>query len=141
MNFTSIQQKVHRKMLINHLLKVSPADFCMSNYSFDFVNTPAELDLSCGTAGCALGHAPVATMVPALEGEGWSEYGHRVLGILDTDEGDEADIWDWCFCSAWKATDNSPGGAALRLQWLENHGLPEDWNKQMYGTARLCYVE
>ena len=49
--------------------------------------------------------------------------------------------WDWCFSSRWADIDNTPTGAALRIEWLLNHGLPKDWRKQMVGEAPLCYYE
>jgi hypothetical protein len=53
----------------------------------------------------------------------------------------EYDQWEWCFSYVWKNSDNTPEGAALRIEWLINHGLPDNWEKQMNGEAELCYTK
>ena len=47
----------------------------------------------------------------------------------------------WLFCSAWRKRDNTPEGAALRIEWLLNHGVPENWFSMIFLTKTpLCYL-
>ncbi len=87
----------------------------------------------CGTAGCAIGWFPAAG-VSAKLGEEWHGYSVRVSGLPYY-----SDEWKWIFGSNWDRTDNTPEGAAARWYWLRDKGLPENWRKQMFGHAPLCY--
>lgn len=89
----------------------------------------------CGTAACALGSLPV--MIPREEGEGWCDYGNRVLGIHSFEHEYE---WDWLFSCKWSSVDNTQAGAAARVRYLLDYGLPEDGEEQMLGKAELCYL-
>ena len=55
-----------------------------------------------------------------------------------TDYCDSAE-WQWLFCAPWTKIDNTPEGAALRIEWLLKNGLPENWQEQMCGLDPLCY--
>lgn len=100
-------------------------------------NLKAEFDMQyfenmCGSAVCAIGHAPYAG-IPKKPNEDWVDYSQRVFDIRSVE-------WIWCFSEGWSKSDNSPQGAAKRINWLLNHGLPEDnWFEQMKGQAELCY--
>ena len=98
----------------------------------------------CGSIGCVIGHCTVLDSEPLpmgawrSDGEGidfatWSE---KFTGLSTT-----SDEWDWCFSSGWSHFDNTPEGAAKRIEWLINKGLPKDWFKQMGGENPLCYQE
>lgn len=83
-----------------------------------------NLTPNCGTAACALGHAP---SIPTLEphpSEDWFDYGERISG-LDEDRNTD---WVWCFGGFWSDVDNTPKGAAQRIYHLLNEGAaPEDF--------------
>ncbi len=49
------------------------------------------------------------------------------------------DSWSWCFSPVWQRVDNTPEGAARRIEWLVEHGLPKNWDEQKYGNAPLIY--
>ncbi len=85
----------------------------------------------CGTVGCAVGHGPYAG-IRKFKNETWREYSNRVFG-LDSEE------WDWCFCGGWVYVDNTPKGAAKRIEYLLNHGVPETAKEQLYLQEPLCY--
>lgn len=75
----------------------------------------------CPTAACALGHA--ATIFP-LEEKGWLSFGERVFEVNPCSR-----EWDWCFSGTWDKFDNTPTGAAKRIQYLIDHGqAPEGWS-------------
>jgi len=84
----------------------------------------------CGTAACAAGHGPVAGIAP-LDGETWLVYSRRAFAT-----GDE---WQWCFDEDWSQIDNTAHGAAARIEYLLNTGLPGDWEEQMFGEIDAVY--
>lgn len=89
----------------------------------------AEID--CGSVGCAVGHGPYAG-IEKLKYESWSSYSSRVFGL-------NGDDFDWCFSELWEYVDNSPVGAAKRINILIESGLPFDWALQMKGFNELMY--
>lgn len=95
----------------------------------------------CGTVGCAVGWAPFVKGLEPIKTDflttarlSFYKYGHRVFRLLGS-----SDRWDWCFHPGWSPIDNSPKGAAARIRYLVNNGLPKDWKEQMEGKASLCY--
>ena len=126
--------------MADHLkTNVIPDNFHMGRYRGD------DDDLSspvCGSVGCTVGTCSVLDAENVIknftdtDGEiefgDWSEDFTGLLGVEDE--------WSWCFGSTWSKTDNTPAGAALRIEWLLNHGLPENWKNQMYGREKLCYM-
>ena len=48
--------------------------------------------------------------------------------------------WSYLFASDWYITDDTPTGAAKRIRYYVEHGLPEDWEEQMYGVSPLSYL-
>lgn len=87
----------------------------------------------CGTVACAVGHGPAAGMKP-LHNQSWETYSSYAFGLIAY-----SDEWGWCFDPEWAATDNTPEGAAARINWLLDHGLPDRWCDQMRGDFPLCY--
>lgn len=108
------------------------AAFCMSNFTDNRSNKPSSDETECGSIGCAVGHGPYAG-IPKMIGERWSEYSERVFGLLDLVQ------WEWCFSDFWKWTDNTAEGAAKRIIYLLDNGLPEDSQDQMSGIEDICY--
>jgi hypothetical protein len=86
---------------------------------------------TCGTSACALGHAPSIFRVPK-DCVDWGDLAEHLFGL----GGDE---WDWCFDGGWVDVDNTHTGAAKRILWLLDKGLPEYWKEQMYEEENLCY--
>ena len=89
------------------------ADFTMSTWS------AALDDMTCGTLGCVVGHA---TLIPGWEkrkGENWDVYSERIFGLSTVEDGG---AWDWCFSAEWVNGDNTPLGAAKRIQYLLDKG-------------------
>ena len=88
---------------------------------------------TCGTIGCAAGHGPYAG-VPKFDSESWTTYVSRAFGLGIAD-------WSrqWCFSSNWVGVDNTPLGAAKRIDYLLEHGLPKNHIEQLYRKAPLCY--
>jgi hypothetical protein len=92
----------------------------------------------CTSVGCIIGICTILDPEPlpmlnsiTIDFNGWTK---KITGMsVITNE------WYWCFSMYWVDTDNTPTGAADRIEWLLNHGLPEDWEDQMCGDAPLCY--
>ena len=129
------------QLMANHLkINVKQKNFDMETYRGDDDDLRNPV---CGSVGCPVGTCTVLDAENVIKnftypnGEikftAWSVDFTGLLGVEYEAE------WAWCFDSTWKTTDNTPIGAALRIEWLLNHGLPENWMNQMYGEE-LCYM-
>lgn len=96
----------------------------------------------CKTIGCSLGYAPQVLY------DNYNDVPKYIDLIIDFDkisidmfgiESFERE-WTWMFGLKWIRVDNTPTGAADRIEWFLKHGLPENWEEQMQGDAPLCYV-
>ena len=76
---------------------------------------------------CAIGYGPDSG-IPKLHDENWGEYYIRAFGVA------RGYSWDWCFSGEWRYRDNTPQGAAARILYLVEHGVPPaDWDKSGVG--------
>ena len=129
------------QLMADHLkTNVKQKNFHMGKYRglYDTINPV------CGSVGCTVGTCTVLDAENVInnftdyDGEiefgDWSEYFTGLLGGEDEDE------WEWCFGCQWTFIDNTPTGAALRIEWLLKYGLPENWKNQMRGREELCYM-
>lgn len=78
---------------------------------------------TCGTVGCAIGHAPFASgTIKPRPRESWSDYSFRFLFGNDVDQYnstmEQDKVWEWCFGGEWSNYDNTPQGAAKRMKVL-----------------------
>jgi hypothetical protein len=99
----------------------------------DYTEDPIPFNHKCGSIGCALGHFPDAGVEPLKE-ENWDDYADRVTGLNNL-------CWMWCFDVVWAQLDNTPQGAAKRILWLLDKGLPINYICQMSGDEPLCYTD
>lgn len=92
----------------------------------------------CGTSGCAMGHG-FYLVEPLLPNENTEKYTRRVYGI--NDEEHSCTIWSWCFSGRWKEVDNTPVGAAERIEYILDHGVLSVWDmtNMQNGAAPLIY--
>ena len=99
-------------------------NFDMGNYCDEY-DAPSDLEgktiHTCGTAGCAIGHAPEALGVYAYEND-WGYFCDRHL-IKEYVGG-----WWWCFSDDWMIVDNTHQGAAKRIYHMLEHGIPDEWD-------------
>lgn len=119
-----------------------------SFYTSNFTKQGVAED-ECGTAACAVGHYAVMigwdassegvkpkTMTPEWEAEykrnsgaigrmSWCDFTTNIIGV-DASE-DEAHLFAWLFASRWEGYDNSPLGAALRIDYFLEHGIPNSF--------------
>lgn len=156
------KQKENLEILAAGLLTVQdPEEFNMEVF-FDSKDVsearggddyPSEAKYHCGTAACAVGHAPLFGIKPYKE-EDWFDYAARVFGVGETRFKD--DVWDssgfrenqreladqaldWMFAGDWRTKDNTPRGAAARIKWFLTYGVPRDMREQQGGKAPLSY--
>lgn len=90
-------------------------------------------EMECGTVACAVGHGPAAGLA-ALPGENWEAYEQRVFGVTLAE-------WTWCFASSWGAIDNTPQGAAKRIRYMLELGVPWDARDQLNGEAPYLFAK
>lgn len=116
----------------------SKSQFDMYNYmvkqgevTFGSAFTPTQaVEHTCGTAACAIGHAPRLGLCPPNPDESWYAYSLRFTFkseplSSDIDHcSDEDVLWDWMFSAEWSAWDNTPQGAAKRIMVALNR--PQD---------------
>jgi len=94
--------------------------------------------IKCDSVGCPVGHCvelePNPEEIPRwTRGINFVKWSINFTGLNYAE-------WEWCFSPLWTETDNTPKGAALRIEWLLKHGLPEGWYRQMKGKTPLCYT-
>lgn len=83
---------------------------------------------------CLLRGGPLAGLYKPRS-EGWEEYSLRNYGIQVTHP-----AFTWLFSREWESIDNTPAGAAARVDWLLEHGeVPGDYLEQLGGESPLCY--
>jgi hypothetical protein len=95
--------------------------FCFDKKENDRQTTPPQIiryKRGCGTIACAVGHGPTA----GIENKGWRKWGEYTQGAfgIDTFSGD----FQFLFSSDWSHYDNTPQGAANRIYYALQHGIP-----------------
>lgn len=90
-------------------------------------------EVKCGAVACAVGHAPSAGIGKYSRLNDWDEFSTKFLIATGSED------WEWCFSGAWADTDNTPKGAALRINYLLEKGLPNNIYEQMNGWSDLSY--
>jgi hypothetical protein len=126
-------------MILAEYLETLPVDY-QEFYMGDFYNTlTPEAYMRdghfCGTAACAAGHGPAAGLLLTQEqldhrpyGKSiWVYYIKTVFG-LDWDD----DECRWIFSGVWIGHDDSHYGAAARIRYLLECGVPEDFDRLYY---------
>lgn len=142
--YTEQEQKINLAKLAHALRAKLPVKFDMSQWGAFMSVKPKDIrEIEkgfCGSVGCALG---VATYViePRMpkagsykEFEDWLTFSRRLFGFDDR-------AWHWIFAAEWAEVDNTPEGAAARIEWYLAQGVPKNAGAQMDGDAPLCYKE
>ena len=108
---------------------VPPPTFNMKAFMSDN-NGDLNIDLAtleiyheCGTSACAVGHGPLFGIPVSSDDNNWFGYCFRVFGVEDP-----SSAWRWLFHASWGATDNTPTGAAARILYFLDHGIPLEFH-------------
>jgi hypothetical protein len=116
--------------------------FSMFMYLFDgdchyFHDAPVVGNLSsvitsCGTVACAVGHAPLA----GVDCERFEQY----QDIANWLTNHNIFAYDWMFSGEWAAVDDTPKGAAARIYFAIEQGIPFNPRSFALGDNYLPYV-
>ncbi len=94
----------------------------------------------CKSIGCVLGHCTILDTDPlpkhfddSIDFRKWSE---EFTGI-NSEYGSEE--WKYLFDADWDSIDNTPTGAAKRIRYFVENGLPTNWDDQLYYGDELSY--
>ena len=97
------------------------------------IDSSEELLRRCGTVACAVGHGPAAG-IASLPYENWDCYSDRVFGLSH-------DEWSWCFSSQWSGIDDTPQGAAKRIRYMLEYGVPASAFDQKRGFSPYMFAK
>jgi len=119
--------------MADYIRTVPQKSFTMDTYRISSGDESAK----CNSVGCVIGHC---TILDEQLFNRLSPYGiFEQWSYLFTELFQDSPQWDWCFNGLWSYCDDTPTGAADRIEWLLSNGLPENWRAQMVGDAPLCY--
>lgn len=120
--------------MADHIEKVPQEMFDMENFRIGQQVAP-----ECDSVGCIIGHSVILApeLITRLYG-GKIDFYAWCLSFTGLSLG--VPRWKYLFGSAWKYSDDTPIGAAKRIRYFVENGLPKDWEKQMYGNAKLSYL-
>lgn len=128
----TVQQVENLRTLAKYLReKVDPQRFDMADYCYkgsihNEVYLPSEH--TCGTAACAVGHGPMAGIGGDLnQYKSWVSYTHVNFIPAGQDRSSE-----WLFSGCWDEHDNTPEGAADRIDTFLRSGVPLWFDADMY---------
>ena len=92
-------------------------------------------DNVCHSSACAVGHFAVMRGyeynhdgIGSIDDDDfvdWSDFSEDYIGISQS--GDQEIIWDWLFSCRWSELDDKPLGAAARIEYFLEHGVPKDF--------------
>lgn len=86
----------------------------------------------CGSVGCAIGHGPYAGIKKETH-ESWNEYAKRCfVNSIHKHE------YAFMFECSWADVDNTPEGAAKRIAYALEHGVP---NERFVGVLHELMLE
>lgn len=127
------EQRANLMRLAAHLdLGVTNREFDMG--TFNDLDAQPDKAHSCGTVACAAGHGPSLGII--VDGcDGWIAYCDKAFGAPIGEPSH-----DWLFSGSWGIYDNSPRGAAARINYALKQGIPENAREQMDGEAPLSYT-
>lgn len=80
----------------------------------------SRLVYDCYTSACAIGHGPGAG-IPKKDYEPWTKYSRRVFGVSPSVR---FEAWHFLFDDTWEVFDNTARGAAFRIRYALEHGVP-----------------
>jgi hypothetical protein len=118
--------------------------FDMSSFR---LGDPIPISHECKTVGCIIGHCTILDLNPLpvdnLFGINYPtiNFYRWCFNFTGIHQSDDVDEFLFLFGSDWDKIDNTPKGAAQRIRYFLEYGLPENWDEQMTGNAPLSYLE
>ena len=105
---------------------------------------------TCQTSACAMGHYAIMHDLDYSEDgvvdfdEGfvvWDDFIQDQMGVSCDDKSRE--VWGWLFGGYWALTDNTPLGAAARIDHFLEHGVPDGfhakgWEYEVFSDEFKC---
>lgn len=110
------------------------AAFGMGRFFNDELDKTAH---QCGTSACAVGHYAImrefeCTEVSVIDKNlcelSWHKFSEEHIGVASHNE--QAPIWDWLFSGRWQVYDDTPLGAAARIEYFLENGVPDEFTRQ-----------
>jgi len=132
------------KMKRHNLLEMAKYIATIPQEKFDMkfyrLGNKAKTTKDCQSIGCVIGHCTILSREPLpIKEDGsyikFSEFSEQFTGFMK-----EEPEWEWCFDALWYLVDNTPYGAAQRIIYLLENGLPKDWRRQKINIAPLSYT-
>lgn len=130
------EHRANLRKLANYLKTIPQDRFDMNFFAAKKGMVIPMEKYDCGTVCCAAGHGPHAGIPFAEEDYCWEGYTQRVFGVNYFD-----DAYMWMFSAGWAAIDNSPQGAAKRIEMFLDETIPEKINPYKYPTTLPYQVE
>jgi hypothetical protein len=113
-------------------------DFDGKTFEQAFHADPLNTVKDCGTVACAVGHGPAAGIPLAKahltkDGDGdwdidWDSYAANFTPS-------HTDAWNWMFGSSWEDEDNHHFGAAARILYYLDKGVPAGFSYWTYAAS------
>lgn len=128
------QQRANLKRLADGLRTVKPEKFHMGSYNNRWRDAHEihEVIHDCATTACALGYGPAflpETVQQDDPHESWLGYSRRVFGVARREPKiiGRSPEWSYLFDDSWSDVDNTPTGAADRIDHYLTHGVPDEY--------------
>ncbi len=93
----------------------------------------------CNTIGCIIGHCTILDLEENLPRHWNGDIDFTVWSKQFTGLMPSSDEWKYLFGANWSTVDNTPEGAAKRIYYFLEHGLPATWKDEMNGKTKLSY--
>lgn len=141
------------EFLAEHLEK---EQFVADNFSMLEYYKPISQTKGCGTVACAAGEGILALSEGkvldelldyrfrygdrARDSNFWNNKITQYFGITTGENNDIHEAtYQYLFASEWLHRDNTPEGAAKRIRYVLEHGVPMNYDEQMEGQDYLSY--
>lgn len=107
------------KKMADYLRGDLQAEFNMKFYNEYDLTSEGDRNV-CGTVGCILGHATF--LFPKPQAYSFPYFGEDTFEISSY-----SITFDWLFHARWSDIDNTPIGAAKRIEYLLKNDIPPEW--------------
>ena len=119
---------VHRKRL-RKLAEYLLTQVLEERFDMSYYRSLGDNGQVCGTVGCAIGWSPAImdqkTFKKLLSSSGTISYfdiADEYFGVTPYSH-----KWSYMFSAGWAHKDNTPQGAAARILYFLDHGVPDDF--------------